>query len=99
MIPSKPVGTRNQIDDLLCWMAKLQEEVANRGEFQNLPGRDWSVELYAAICDAWKPTQCGHYGNRSRTCFVSGERQLYKGSREGEEGYSTGQKGRALLML
>lgn len=40
VIPSKPVGKCAQIDGLLCLVAELQEEVANRGEFQNLPERD-----------------------------------------------------------
>lgn len=56
-------------------------------------------EISQWICEAWKPTQCDPYGKRSRICFVPGERQLYKGSGEVEEGYSTGQKGKALLTL
>lgn len=97
MIPSKPVGKCDQIDDLLCLVSELQEEVANGGELQNLPERDWSMELYSALSDAWKTTEHACYGKRSRICFVPGERQLYKGSREVEEGYSTELKGKALL--
>lgn len=81
-------------DDLLCLVAELQEEVANQAEFQNVPERDWSMELYSAISDAWKTTQHGHYGKRSGTALCQEKGSSTRGQERWKKATAQGRKGK-----